>query len=146
LGDRPVGVRREAKHGEDFLGRGDVAAPRPALPPEIEKLREEAGLREALAADEDVLEDRLALEEAHCLEAANDAAADPGADRPAREIRAVEQDPSCGDLGEAGNGVEQRRLSRAVRADEADDRARREFAADLADGFEGAEADGDAVE
>src|SRR5581483_761747 len=100
---------------------------------------EEVSLQPHVHADEHVLERRHVLEQADVLEGAADAALRERVRRPPRHVLAGEEDGARRRLVDAGQHVEERRLARAVRADQADDRAGGDAEVDVVDRDEAAE-------
>ena len=89
--------------------------------------------------DEDVLERGHVLEEPDVLERAAHAALRDRMRRLAGDVLAREDDLPRRGLVDAGEHVEERRLPRAVRADEADDRALGDGEVDVVHGGQAAE-------
>jgi hypothetical protein len=89
--------------------------------------------------DEDVLERRHLLEEADVLERPSDPELGDRVRRLPADVDAVEHDLAGRLPVDAGEHVEERRLPRAVRADQAHDRAGRNREVDVVDGDETAE-------
>src|SRR5207244_3512450 len=90
-------------------------------------------------ADEHVLDRGHLREEADVLERAADARLRDRVGRLGRDVDSVEDDRPGGRLVDAGQHVEERRLPRAVRADQADDRALRDREVEVVDREETAE-------
>ncbi len=86
-----------------------------------------------------VLERGHVLEEADVLERPPDAELRDPVGRLVRDVVAVELDHARRRLVDAREHVEERRLARAVRADQADDRLARDDEVDVVDGDEAAE-------
>jgi hypothetical protein len=84
-------------------------------------------------ADEHVLERGHVLEEADVLKCSADAELGDGVRRLAGHVAARELDPAGRRLVDPGEHVEERGLARAVRADQADDRAGRDREVDVVD-------------
>ena len=89
--------------------------------------------------DEDVLERRHLREEADVLERPADAEVRDRVRRLPRYVGAVEDDRASRRLVDAGEHVEERRLTCAVRPNEADDPALGDDEVDVVDGDEAAE-------
>src|SRR5581483_4214493 len=100
---------------------------------------EHVALEPRMHTDEDVLERGHVLEEPDVLKRAADAALGEDVRRPVREILVREDDSARRRLVDAGEHVEERRLSGAVRADEADDRPLWHDEVDIVDRDEAAE-------
>ena len=90
-------------------------------------------------SDRHVVEDRQAREGPHELERPRHAEPANLVGRPAGQVHLAEADPPAVGPHEAGKDAEERRLARAVRADEADDLPRRDDEVDAGQGGESAE-------
>jgi hypothetical protein len=97
-----------------------------------------------MAADQDVLQHRHGAEETEILEGAADAERGDAVARRLEQRDALELDGPLVELIEPAEAVEQRRLARAVRADEAADLAALDVEGDAVEGDDAAEALGDA--
>jgi hypothetical protein len=100
---------------------------------------EEIALESHVHADEHVLERSHVLKETDVLERAPDAPLRVRMRRLARHVLAVEEHAPGRRLVDAGQHVEERRLARSVRADQADDRAGGHGEVDVGDRDEAAE-------
>jgi hypothetical protein len=92
----------------------------------------------------DVLRHGHAGERAHALERARDADVREALRAPARRVDAVDLDPAGGRPLEPRHRVQERRLARSVRPDDAEDRARDDVEVDPVDGLHADEVDGEA--
>jgi hypothetical protein len=127
-----------------LLAEREVAGQRLALVVELDQL-EQLGrplgrLVGHLRGDQQVLADGHPPEHAGLLEGPHQPPRDVLLETVAGDVRAVEPDPPLGRGLDARDQVEQRRLARAVRADHADELARRHLEGDVVDGDEVAKA------
>jgi hypothetical protein len=111
-----------------------------------EKARQEARIAVQMAPDHDVLERRHVEEDLQVLEGARDAASRALGGRALRHVLACEHDPAGGRRVDAVDQVEQRRLARAIRADDRVDLALRDREVELRHGGDAAEALGQALD
>ena len=113
-----------------------VAAP----PPWAQEVAEVPPGGLVVGRDQQVVADRHLLEQLDRLPRPDDPGPRPPLDRPRVDGDAIEAHRSRADCRrEAGDDVEQRRLARAVRADEPDDLAGLDGEADLVEGDDAAE-------
>src|SRR5439155_19832335 len=110
-------------------------------PPEVQQVLHQAAVPTPGAlGHEQVVADAHAAEELDALERPPEAQPGPPVDREAGDVALVEHDPARVGSEDAEEAVEERRLARAVRADEADRLTRRHVEGDAVEGGDAREA------